>query len=171
MDWYLIVLRAVHILTAVFWVGSFYIFFFFVEPSVKELGTTGGQFMAHLVEKKKMPIVVAATAALTIVAGTLLYWRVSDGFDVDWITSATGLGFTVGAVAAILAFAFGFILIKPAVDRMGAIGRGIATTGSAPTDDQVAELQRLGARLVQVGRVDFVLLTTAVIAMATARFL
>jgi uncharacterized membrane protein len=171
VDWYLIVLRAIHILAAVFWVGSFYTFFFFIEPSVKELGPTGGQFMGHLAEKKKMPIVIAATAGTTIVAGTLLYWRTSDGFNVDWITSATGLGFTVGALAAILAFALGFILIKPAVERMGAIGQGIAATGTPPSDDQLAEMQRLGARLVLVGRIDLVLLTVAVIAMATARFL
>jgi uncharacterized membrane protein len=171
VDWYLIVLRAIHILAAVFWVGSFYTFFFFIEPSVKELGPTGGQFMAHLAEKKKLPVVIAATAITAIVAGTLLYWRTSDGFNVDWITSATGLGFTVGALAAIIAFALGFIVIKPAIERMGAIGQGIAATGTPPGDEQMAEMQRLGARLVLVGRVDFVLLTVAVIAMATARFL
>jgi uncharacterized membrane protein len=171
VDWYLIVLRAIHILAAVFWVGSFYIFFFFIEPSVKELGPIGGQFMGHLAEKKKMPIVIAITAATTIVAGTLLYWRVSDGFDVDWITSATGVGFTVGALSAIIAFALGFIVIKPAIERMGTIGQGIAASGTPPTEDQAAEMQRLGAKLVMMGRIDFVLLTVAVVAMATARFL
>lgn len=170
VDWYLIVLRAIHILAGVFWVGSFYIFFFFIEPSVKELGPIGGQFMGHLAEKKKMPIVIAITAATTIVAGTLLYWRVSDGFDVDWITSATGVAFTVGALSAIVAFALGFVVVKPAIERMGAIGQGIAT-GTPPPEDQVAEMQRLGARLVLVGRIDLVLLTVAVITMATARFL
>lgn len=171
VDWYLIVLRAVHILTAVFWVGSFYLFFFFIEPSVKELGPTGGQFMGHLAGKKKMPIVIAVTAATTIVAGTLLYWRVSGGFNVDWITSAPGVALTVGALSAIVAFALGFIIIKPAVDRMGVIGQGIAATGTPPSEDQAAEMQRLGARLVVVGRIDLVLLTVAVIMMATARYL
>lgn len=171
MDWYLIVLRAVHILTAVFWVGSFYLFFFFIEPSVKELGPTGGQFMGHLAGKKKMPIVIAVTAATTIVAGTLLYWRVSGGFNVDWITSAPGVALTVGALSAIVAFGLGFIIIKPAVDRMGVIGQGIAATGTPPSEDQAAEMQRLGARLVVVGRIDLVLLTVAVIMMATARYL
>jgi hypothetical protein len=32
-------------------------------------------------------------------------------------------------------------------------------------------MQRLGARLVLMGRIDFVLLTVAVVTMATARFL
>lgn len=171
MDWYLIILRLVHILAGVFWVGTSIFFSFFLEPSVKELGTTGQQFMGHLVEKKKMPIVISATAALTILAGILLYWRASAGFDLDWITSATGLGFTVGGVAAILAFAGGLVFIKPAVGRMGAIGQAIAMSGGPPTDAQVSEMQKLGAKLALVGRVDLVLLIVAVVAMATARFL
>jgi uncharacterized membrane protein len=171
VDWYVIVLRAIHILAAVFWVGSFYTFFFFVEPSVKEMGPAGGQLMSHLAQRKKMPIVIAATAATAIVAGILLYWRASDGFDIDWITSATGLAFTVGALSAIVAFALGFIVVKPAVEQMGTIGQGIGATGVAPTEEQMTEMQRLGARLVLIGRVDLVLLTVAVITMAVARFL
>jgi hypothetical protein len=152
-------------------VGTSIFFSFFLEPSVKELGTTGQQFMGHLVEKKKMPIVVAASAALAILAGLLLYWRASAGFDLDWITSATGLAFTVGGVAAILAFAGGLVFIKPAVGRIGAIGQAIAGSGNPPTDAQVSEMQQLGARLTLVGRMDLVLLIVAVVAMATARFL
>lgn len=170
MDWYLIILRVVHILAGVFWVGTAIFFFFFIEPSVKELGNTGEKFMGHLVDKKKMPIVITATSALTVLAGILLYWRGSNGFDLDWITSATGLGFTVGGVAAILAFAGGLVFIKPAVDRMGAIGQAVAISGGPPTEAQASEMQQIGARLALVGRADLVLLTVAVVAMATARF-
>jgi uncharacterized membrane protein len=171
VDWYLIILRVVHILAGVFWVGSAIFFFFFIEPSVKELGPTGEKFMSHLTEKKRMPVVITAASALTVLAGILLYWRDSDGFALDWITSAPGLGFTVGGVAAILAFAFGLFIIRPSVGRMGAIGQEIATAGGPPTDAQAVEMQRLGARLLLIGRIDLVLLTVAVVTMATARFL
>jgi uncharacterized membrane protein len=171
MDWYQITLRVVHIFAGVFWVGTAIFFFFFIEPSVKELGNTGEKFMGHLVEKKKMPIVITATAALTVLAGILLYWRDSDGFDLDWITSGPGLAFTVGGVAAILAFAAGLVFIKPAVDRMGAIGREIAMVGGPPTDAQASEMQQIATKLTLIGRIDFVLLTVAVVTMATARFL
>jgi uncharacterized membrane protein len=171
MDWYQIILRVVHILAGVFWVGSSFFFFFFIEPSVKELGATGEKFVSHLAERKKMPIVITAASAVTVLAGVLLYWRASSGFDLDWIISGPGLGFTLGGVAAILAFAFGLFLIKPAVQRMGAIGQEVATAGGPPTDAQATEIQRLGARLLLIGRIDVVLLTLAVVAMATARFL
>lgn len=171
MDWYLIILRVVHILAGVFWVGTAIFFFFFLEPSVRELGNAGEKFMGHLVNKKKMPIVINVTAAVTVLAGILLYWRGSDGFDLDWIMSATGLGFTVGGVAAILAFAAGLVFIKPAVNRMGIIGQAIAMSGGPPTDAQTSEMLQLGAKMALVGRIDLVLLTVAVVAMATARFL
>jgi hypothetical protein len=62
-------------------------------------------------------------------------------------------------------------LTKPAMDRMGAVGQEIATSGGQPTPSQASEMQRLQARLVLIGRVSMVLLTIAVVAMATARFL
>ncbi len=171
MDWYQVILRVVHILMGTFWVGSAIFFFFFIEPSVKELGATGEKFMGHLTEKKKMPIVFMISSALTVLAGILLYWRDSGGFDLDWVTSPTGLGFTVGGVAAIMAFAAGLIFIKPTVERMGVIGQQVVAGGGPPNDAQGAELQKLAGKLTTVGRIDLVLLTIAVVAMATARFL
>jgi uncharacterized membrane protein len=171
VDWYQIILRVVHILAGVFWVGSAIFVFVYLQPSVKELGPTGQQFMAHLVEKKRIPVVILAAGAVTILAGILLYWRASNGFDLDWISSATGVAFTVGGVAAILAFVFGLILVKPAMGRMGSIGQAIAMSGGPPTDAQVSEMQKLGARLALIGQINLLLLVVAVVAMAIARFL
>jgi uncharacterized membrane protein len=171
VDWYQIVLRVVHILVGVFWVGTAIFSFVYLQPAVKELGPTGQQFMGHLVEKKKLSVVILTSAVVTILAGILLYWRDSNGFDLDWITSATGLAFTVGGVAAILAFVFGLILVKPAMDRMGTLGQSIAMSGGPPTDAQVSEMQRLGSRLTLIGQLNLLLLIVAVVAMAAARFL
>jgi uncharacterized membrane protein len=171
VDWYLIILRALHILAGVAWVGSFYLFFLFIQPAVQELGPSGQAFVTHLTERKKLPMAISAAAILTLVAGILLYIRDSDGFDLDWITSGPGLGFTIGGIAAILAFAFGFLLVRPAVDRMAAMGQQMAAAGAPPSSDQIAEMQRLGSRAVAVGWVIMALLTIAVIAMAVARFL
>lgn len=171
VDWYQIILRVVHILAGVFWVGSAIFVFVYLQPSVKELGPTGQQFMGHLVEKKRIPVVILAAGAVTILAGILLYWRASNGFDLDWISSATGVAFTVGGVAAILALVFGLILVKPAMGRMGSIGQAIAMSGGPPTDAQVSEMQKLGARLALIGQINLLLLIVAVVAMAAARFL
>jgi uncharacterized membrane protein len=171
MDWYAIILRVIHIAAGIFWVGAVFVLFLFIQPSVRELGPEGQRFMGHLTVKRKLTVVVVLAATFNIVAGILLYWRASGGFDVDWITSGPGIAFTVGGLSAILTLALGLSITKPAVDRMGALGQEIAATGGRPTPSQASEMQRLQARAVLIGRVSMVLLTIAVVTMATARFL
>jgi uncharacterized membrane protein len=171
VDLYVIVLRIVHILAGVFWVGSAAFFFFFVEPTAKRLGPQAGPVMEELMIRRKVPIFITSSSGLTVLAGVLLYWRSSDGLDADWITSAPGLAFTVGGLAAIGAFVMGLALIKPAVDRMGALGAEIVASGEPPSPQQGAQLLALETRLRNVGRIDIALLTLAVITMAAARYL
>jgi uncharacterized membrane protein len=167
----MIVLRIFHIGAAVFWVGSVLLLVFVIQPTAAQLGPAGAPFMGHLVERKKLSVVLVSTAVLAILSGILLYWRTSGGFDPDWITSPTGLGFTVGAVAAIVAFLIGAVLVRPASDRMAALGAAVQTAGGPPSDEQAAEMQRLGGRLRALGGLTAVLLIVATLAMATARYL
>jgi hypothetical protein len=171
MDIYLIILRILHIAAGVFWVGAAALFFFFIEPTVKALGPTGGAFMAHLAKVKKMPVAILMSAGLTVLAGTLLYLQVSGGFDLDWITTATGLTFTAGGLAAIAAFLLGLTVVKPSVDRLGALGAEIQASGGQPSEAQAAQLHAVDSRLKTAGRFNMALLTLAVVAMAVARYL
>lgn len=168
---YIIILRILHILAGVFWVGAAMLFFFFVQPTAKALGPQAGPFMGHLTEKRKMPTAIIAASGLTVVAGVLLYWEVSGGFSAAWVTSGMGIGFTVGAVAAIIAFAVGLVVVKPTVTRVGALTAEVQASGGPPSEAQASELQRLGGRLSTVGMANMALLTVAVVAMATARYL
>jgi uncharacterized membrane protein len=171
MDWYVIILRMIHIAAGIFWVGAAFVLFLFVQPSVKDLGPDGQRFMGHLATRKRLPLVITLSGIVTVLAGLLLYWRASGGLDADWITSGPGLGFTIGAVAAIVTLALGLSITKPAVDRIGALGQEIAGRGGQPTPEQGAEMQRLQGRTVAVGRVTMVLLAIAVVTMAVARYL
>jgi uncharacterized membrane protein len=171
MDAYIVTLRILHILGGVFWVGSALLFFFFIEPTVKATGPSGGEVMGHLVGKRKMPIVITISATITILAGVLLYWERSNGFDLDWIGTGTGLALTIGGVAAIVAWALGLVVVAPSVKRMGALGGGVQAAGGPPSESQAAELHRLDARLKRVGVLDTVLLILAVLTMAVARYL
>jgi uncharacterized membrane protein len=171
MDWYAIILRVIHIAAGTFWVGAAFVLFLFIQPSVKELGPDGQRFMGHLAVKKKLPMLITLAGILTVLAGILLYWRASDGFDADWISSGPGVAFTVGGLAAIATLALGLSITKPTVDRIGALGQEIGSSGGQPTPSQASEMQRLQARLGLMGRWTMVLLTLAVVAMAAARFL
>jgi hypothetical protein len=170
MDWYVIILRVFHIAAGIFWVGAAFVFFLFIQPSAKELGPEGQRFMGHLGTRKKLPAIILVSAILTVLAGILLYIRVSDGFSPGWITSGPGVGFTIGGVAAIITVLLGLTVTKPAADRMGTLGQEIATSGGQPTPEQVAEMQQLQGRLMLIGRVSMVLLVIAVVTMATARY-
>lgn len=165
MDIYVVVLRAAHIVAAAAWVGSSLSFAFFIEPTAERLGPSAGPFMAELVERRKFPIVIAITSVVAIVAGALLYWEDSSGLDGDWITTRTGTTFTVGAVAAIVAWLVGFFVLRPGIDRKNQL------LASAEHDHAArGELARLGQRLRAASLVNAWLLILAALAMAVARY-
>jgi hypothetical protein len=171
MDVLQIVLRIVHILAGVFWVGSAYVLVFFVAPTAAELGPDGGRFMAGLNQRRKLPGYSAVSAYLTILAGLILYWRSSDGLDPDWIASGPGIAFTIGGVAAILALVLGAAVIGPTARRLGPLSAQVGAAQGPPWPEAVAGLQRLGARMRSASVAVVVLLTAAVVAMAVARYL
>ena len=171
MDPYLLVVRIVHIFAGVFWVGAALTFFGFVQPTAKALGPDSQRFMQHIAKKRRFPTIIGIAAALTIIAGSLLYWRDSGGLRLAWITSPSGLDFSVGAVASILAFLLGMGVIGPNADRLVELGQEIAAAGGPPTAAQREELGRIDRRMSAAGKAIMVLLTIAVVAMATARYL
>jgi uncharacterized membrane protein len=171
MDTYMVVLRVVHILAGVFWVGSALVTFLFIQPTAREIGPAAGPFMAHLAGKKRLIDWVLRAAGLTILAGVLMYWRVSGGLHTDWIGSAEGLAVTIGALCGIAAFSLGLTVVKPSIMATLAIGREVAAGGGTPTPEQGAQLQALQKRGKAVGRAIVPLLIAAVVAMAAARYL
>ena len=123
MELDLIVLRLLHIVAGVFWVSSAWFFFLFVEPTAAELGPESERFMNGMMVRRKAPIFITIASVTTVLAGLALYWRASAGLTAAWITSGPGIGFTVGAVAAIVAFVAGLAIIKPTVAASAHLAR------------------------------------------------
>jgi uncharacterized membrane protein len=167
----LIILRVVHIFAGVFWVGSAIFYFLFVEPIVKDLGPAGPRFMQGLIERKHYPLYMNIASALTVVAGALLYWNTSGGLQGAWFKTGAGLGFTIGAAIAVVVYLIGFLMIRPRAERLGKLGKQISQSDGPPTVEQAAELSLLGRQIRAIERVDVILLTLALLAMATARYL
>lgn len=170
MDVYMVVLRIVHILAGAFWVGAALVTFLFLQPTAREVGPAAAPFMAHLAGKRRLLDVVLAAAGLTILAGLLMYWRVTNGLDTDVLSSAYGVSLTIGALCAIAAFGLGGSIVRPSMMRVLAIGRAAAQAGG-PTPEQTAEVQALQAKARATGQVIVPLLIVAVAGMASARFL
>jgi hypothetical protein len=171
MDTYMVVLRIVHVLAGVFWVGAAFTTILFLQPTAREVGPAAGPFMAHLAGKKRLIDWVLRAAGLTILAGLLMYWRVSGGLDGDWIISAQGLALTIGALCGIGAFSLGLSVVRPSIMATLAIGAEVAASGGPPTPEQAAKLQELQKRGKAVGQIIVPLLVIAVSGMAAWRYL
>lgn len=166
----LILFRVVHVVAGTLWAGTAIFYFFLVEPAAKALGPNTSKFMQALIEKRRYPLYMNIASALTILAGALLYWNTSGGLQMVWIQSGPGLGFTIGSVAAVLAYLVGFFLLRPRAGRLGELGQQIGRSGGAPDRVQAAELQKLDQEMRSIERIDVILLTISLIMMATARY-
>lgn len=171
MNIYLVLLfRLVHVVAGILWGGAAVYYLFFVKPSVGAIGAAGPQFMHNLMARRKLPVFMLSTSLLTVLAGGLLYWSSSGGFNTAWIATGPGLGFTLGSLAALVAFLFGTFVIGPTAGQLGGLGAQIAASGQGPTPDQAAKMRALEQRLTFAERVDIIMLAVAMLTMATARY-
>jgi hypothetical protein len=170
MDPLLLLLRIVHIGSAMIWFGGAIISILFLDPTARALGPAAAPFMESLM-RRGVGILFPVAAALTIVSGAALYWRDSGGLQAAWITSPSGLAFTIGGIAAIIAFVGGMILIGPSVAEQTAVQKELAASGGVPDAGQQARLARADARMQLATRLDLPLIVLAALTMAVGRYL
>ena len=171
MDPLLILLRIVHIGSAMIWFGGAVLGTFYFSPIGKALGPAAQPFF-DAAEKRGFGILFPAAATLTVLSGLGLYWRDSSGLQLAWITSPSGLAFTAGGLAAIASLVGGFILIAPSMAEQSAVNNELARSGGgAPDAHQQARLDRVDRRMELATRIDFPLITFAALTMAVGRYL
>lgn len=164
------VLRLVHIISGVFWVGAVMFATLLLAPTLQALGPGSGPVMNQLVKVRKMPMIMMLSSFLTIGAGVWLLMIDAAGQPGVWMSSGTGMTFGTGGVFAILALIVGMAVNAPASKRLAAIGTAAAARGGPPTAEEQAEIQRLQGRLSLAGKIVMVLLLLATAAMAIARY-
>lgn len=163
-------LRLVHIFAGALWIGAAIVYLFFIKPSVKSIGPAGTQFMQNLASRRKYPLFMVSVSLLTVLAGVVLYLNDSGGFKLAWILTGPGLGYSLGALAALVAFVVGTFVIGPTSGKMGELGQEIARSGGGPNPEQIGSMQGMEKKLALAERIDFWTLTISMLAMATARF-
>ena len=171
MDWLQVALRIFHIGAGVLWVGGAALFSLYIEPTLNSLGPDAGTFINELVEVRKVPIYFATTSTIAVLGGLLLYWRDSNGLQLSWITSPSGLAFTIGGVSAMAAWLGGNVFTRPAVEKVGAIGAEMKAAGGPPGAELLGRMHAAQERLRRIGLITLGLLAVAVIGMASARYL
>lgn len=166
----IIVLRLLHVVGGIFWVGSMLFTTTFLAPTLRELGPLGGSVMAGL-QKRKLMVWIPAVALLTILSGARLMWIVSGGFSGAYFASGSGAAFGASAVAATVAFLIGITTVRPDMARAGALGAAMQAADETQKSNIGAELQRVQRRIGLVQRVVAVLLLFAAAGMSVARYM
>jgi len=109
MNYYVVLLRILHIGAGAYWVGSTLLLTMVITPALKETEASGQKFVDFLIKKKRFGTESAGAGGMAGVAGLLLYWRDSGGLTSAWMQSSVGIGFGVGAVLGLIAFIFGVL--------------------------------------------------------------
>ena len=159
-------LRIVHIVGGIFWVGGTLILTFFIGPTIGAIGESGQTFVGHLMNNLKFSNRMSAAAGSTILAGFILYWIDSQGFTSAWMNSGAGRGFGIGAAFALIGFVFG-IMTGRSTKAMAQLG---AQLQGKPSPDQLTQMQEIRRRQATYSTLAAVTLVLASIFMAIARY-
>jgi uncharacterized membrane protein len=166
----LLLLRFVHIVGGVFWVGSGLFTAFFLAPALTSSGANAGQIFAAL-GRRRLFVALPVVALLTIGSGARLMWITSGGFAAAYRASAMGRTFIWSGAAAIAAFLLSLLIARPAAVRAGQLASAAATAAEderARLVAQAAAVRRWGslASALAVG-----LMALSATGMSIARYL
>ena len=153
----LYLLRVIHIVLGVCWVGAVVFIAVFLVPSVRATGPAGGAIMRELVQERRMSLWLMAAAVLTILSGIGLYWVDSAGFQSAWLGSGPGRAFGLG-------------VSTPTGRRLAQVAAPIQAERRPPTPEEAAQIAALQQRLNRATNATAGFLLFAAIAMAVARY-
>lgn len=166
----LLVLRLVHILGGIFWLGSGLFTTFFLIPALGRAGPAAGPVMGAL-QQRRLFTVLPVVAILTLVSGVRLFQIVSGGFAPAYVSSRMGQTFLWSGVAAIAAFLLSLIVARPAMVRAGELGASMSSVPDEQRAERAVEIERLRRRSGLASLAAMVLLIGAAAGMAVARYL
>jgi hypothetical protein len=164
------VLRVLHILGGVFWVGVAIFIAAFLGPSLRAVGPAGGAIMTQLAQVRRLPLWMMLAMIVTLVAGFLLYWANARTGGSAWLGSGPGRTFGFGGVLALAGGVLGMAISAPTGRKLGALGASLAAAGRPPTPEELATMQALQRRLATAAALVAILVVLATIAMAVARY-
>jgi len=170
----MVVLRLVHILAGIFWVGATVVLGAFIMPAARAVGPSAGALMSQLMQRQRLQLWINVTMTLTILAGLALYGLDSRMSGGGFGRSATGMTLGLGALLAIAAAGVGGAMVKPTGRKLGDIAERMQEAlrgGGAPPANLVAEAQPLQQKMQRAVTIMSVLLVLSATTMAIARYL
>ena len=168
MDILLIVLRLIHIVAAVAWVGIGVTTVLYISPAAATAGESGLRFMKTLLTRTSYARIFPAAAGITMLVGILLYITGSA----NHFSTAGNIVLGIGALAGIAAGIHGGAVTGRATRELGmALGQYV-TDGEQPiAADGLTVLRERAFALASHSRISLILMIVALIGMGTARYL
>lgn len=165
------VLRLLHIICGVLWVGGAGVMVMFILPAVGATGPAGGQFMQHVVTKTKLTVYLPILGVITVLAGFGLYYHDMSISGGGFGSSRSGMVYGIGGALALVALILGGAMTGSAAGGIQKITNAVAASGGPPTAEQTQQLIALRGRMALGARIAFLLVLITTICMAVARYL
>jgi uncharacterized membrane protein len=165
-----LVLRLVHILSGVFWIGGGLYTFFFLGPALASTPAVMGQVMAAL-QKRGVFTAQQIAAGLVLLTGIRLLMIDSAGFSGSYFATGTGKTFGIAGIFAAIAAVFNFGVARPTMERAVRVGAALAAAADAGEKARLTqELDRLRKRAAMAGMLAVTFGILAASGMAVARY-
>ena len=167
----ILVLRLVHVLGGIFWVGSGLFSTFFLMPAIMAAGPAAGPVMGAL-QQRRLFTILPVVALLTVLSGLRLMWITSGGFRPEYFETRSGATFAIAAAASIIAFALSLLVARPMAVRGSHLALEMARASEGPARAAIAaELARVRGRGAIATMAGVAMLLVAASGMAIARYL
>jgi len=165
-----LVLRLVHIVSGVFWIGGGLYTFFFLGPALASTPAVMGQVMAAL-QKRGVFTAQQIAAGLVLLSGIRLLMIDSAGFSGSYFATGTGKTFAIAGIFAVIAAVFNFGVARPTMERAMRVGAALAAAADAGEKARLTQqLDRLRKRGAIAGMLAVTFGILAASGMAVARY-
>jgi uncharacterized membrane protein len=164
------ILRLIHILAGIAWVGAAVFVAAFLLPASRTIGSAAAPLLREVNEGRKLHVYMLVMSTATLLSGGVLMWRDAGAIGTAWFESRTGFVFGIGAAISIAAAIVGFGMIGPAGKAIAALNAMLNREGRAPNDVESANLRALQNRQYFASRLGATLLVLSSAAMALARY-
>lgn len=166
----LLLLRLLHVLGGIAWVGSALFTTVFLLPALAASGASAAPVMAAL-RARRLLTFLPTVAILTIGSGLRLLWITSAGLSSAYFATPHGLAFGLAGASAFVAFVLGWLFIRPSAARSAQLGQAIARASDQERAPLLRELERARQRNARWSAIALVMLMIGASGMAVARYL
>lgn len=168
MQYLIVLLRVIHIFSAVLWVGGGLFFISVIAPTVRDAGPDGGKFMLWVARQGRLARTFAAASGTTFLSGLILYPLLTYH---DRLGTISGIVLTIGAVFGLLGFLHGIFITGRMSGQMTAIAQEIAGKQGPPAPEKLQAMQALGAKQGEAAVHSVIMTSLALLFMAASQYL